>query len=280
MTSQHTHNATTTDGATIAGSVRGDGPPLVFVHGIIGDGGLDWRALLPHLADRFTCHLPSLRGRGGSSGDPDLGFGRLVEDLLAYVESLPQAAGLVGWSLGAGMALTAAGTRPEAVDAVAAIEPGMPGLMNEQEQADLGAAIGRMAELADGGRHGEAVRALAGFVFEDDDIATAENTGYFAAAARYVPAMLDFFGQQMQQDGPVPEDPALLGAITAPVLVLHGSDPTPYVAAGVRQVVDYVADTQVQEISGAGHAIPLTHPEALADAIAEFFMNRVLRQEQ
>ena len=30
---------------------------------IIGDGDLDWQALLPHLTDRYTCHLPSMRGQ-------------------------------------------------------------------------------------------------------------------------------------------------------------------------------------------------------------------------
>jgi pimeloyl-ACP methyl ester carboxylesterase len=278
MSSEDTHHVTTGDGTVIAGAVGGEGPPLVFVHGIIGDGATDWQALVPHLADRFTCHLPSLRGRGLSGAHPDLGFARLIDDLLAYVDSIPESTGLVGWSLGAGMALTAAGTRPGVVDAMAVIEPGMPGLMTPEEQAAMGGAISGMAEQAAVGSNSDAVRAFAAFVFDPDDITTAEDTGYFTATERYVPAMLDFFGQQMEQNGPAPDDPALLGAITAPVLVLHGSDPKPYVAAGVRQVADHVAATQVREISGAGHAIPLTHPAPLAEALAEFFTDRNMRR--
>ncbi len=68
MSNQRTHQATTTDGVTIAGTVHGQGPPLVFSPGGIGDGGLDWQALVGHLTGRFTCYLPSLRGRG-LSGD-------------------------------------------------------------------------------------------------------------------------------------------------------------------------------------------------------------------
>ena len=268
---------TATDGTVIAGAVSGEGPPLVFVHGIIGDGTTDWQELVPHLADRFTCHLPSLRGRGLSGAGSDLGFARLIEDLLAYVDSLHEPAGLVGWSLGAGMALTAAGTRPGAVDAVAVIEPGMPGLMTPEEQAAIGNAIGSMAQQATAGSNADAVRAFASFVFDPDDIAAAEDTGYFTATERYVPAMLEFFGQPPQ--GPAPDDPALLGAITAPVLVVHGPDPKPYVAAGVRQVVDHVAATQVREIADAGHAIPLTHPAPLAEALTEFFTDRNTQQQ-
>ena len=139
MTNQRTHYVTTTDGVTIGGSVHGQGPPLVFVQGVIGDGDLDWQALLPHLSDRFTCYLPNLRGRGLSGDHPDLSFGRLVDDVLTYVDGIGAPSGLVGWSLGAGLALAAAGAQPDAVDAVAAVGPGMPGVMDEHEQAALGA---------------------------------------------------------------------------------------------------------------------------------------------
>src|SRR5688572_10853636 len=59
MSNQRTHSVSTTDGVTIAGTVHGQGPPLVFVHGMMGDGDIDWQALLPRLTGRFTCHLPS-----------------------------------------------------------------------------------------------------------------------------------------------------------------------------------------------------------------------------
>ena len=40
------HEATTSDGVTLRGSVHGEGPPVVFWHGAFGDGDLDWRCLL------------------------------------------------------------------------------------------------------------------------------------------------------------------------------------------------------------------------------------------
>jgi pimeloyl-ACP methyl ester carboxylesterase len=101
MSSQRTHYVTTTDGVIIGGTVHGQGPALVFLQGVIGDGDIDWQALLPHLTGRFTCHLPSLRGRGLSGDHPDLSIGRLAEDVLAYVDSIGEPTGLVGWSLGA-----------------------------------------------------------------------------------------------------------------------------------------------------------------------------------
>ncbi|MEX2279068.1 MAG: alpha/beta hydrolase, partial [Acidimicrobiia bacterium] len=98
MSTQRTHYVTTTDGVTIGGTVHGEGPPLVFLQGSIGDGDLDWQAVVGHMTSRFTCHLPSMRGRGLSSDHPDLSFGRVVEDFLAYVDSIGEPTGLVGWS--------------------------------------------------------------------------------------------------------------------------------------------------------------------------------------
>jgi pimeloyl-ACP methyl ester carboxylesterase len=271
MSNQRTHSVTTTDGVTIGGTVHGQGPPLVFVQGIIGDGDIDWQALLPHLSGRFTCYLPSWRGRGLSDDHPDLSFGRLVDDALAYVDSIGEPTGLVGWSAGADLALAAAGAQSDAVTAVACVEPVMPPLMDEHEQAALGDAVARMGALAVEGRLTDAARAFAGFPFTDEDIAVAENAGYFEAVGRYVPNLLDFFRQQMEYAGPTPDNAAVLGAISARVLVLHGSDTKSYATRSARYVADRVPNARIQEIPGAGHATPLTHPEALAEALTEFF---------
>ena len=116
-----------------------------------------------------------------------------------------------------------------------------------------------------------AARAFAAFPLTDKDIAVAEDAGYFEAAGRYVPNMLNFFRQQMGYKGPMPHDPAVLGAISAPVLVLPGSDIKSYETASARHLVDHVPNARIHEILGAGHAAPLTHPEALAEALTEFF---------
>ena len=270
MSETRTHYVTTADGVAIGGTVHGQGPPLVLLQGVIGDGDLDWQALVPHLAGRFTCHTPSLRGRGLSGDHPDLSLDRLVDDVLAYLDSLEEPAGLAGWSLGADMALATAGAQPDAVAAVAPVEPVMPRLMDEQERAALGAAVARMGELYAEGRLAEAARAFAGFPFNDEDIAVAQNTNYFEAAGRYVPNMLSHFQQQKEYQGTTPDAASVLGTISAPVLVVLGSHTKPYAIRAARRVTDHAPDAQIHEIPGAGHAEPLTHPEALAEALAEF----------
>lgn len=270
MSSQRTHSVTTTDGVAIVGTVHGQGPPLVFLHAVIGDGDLDWQRLVPHLSGRFTCHLPSIRGRGLSGDHTDLSPGRLVEDLLAYVDSIGEPIGLVGWAGGAGWALSVA-AESDAVDAVVPIEPLMSSLLDEQARMMLGDTLVRMGESAAEGRLSAAIRAFADFVFSEEEVAELEDADYLEAAGRYVPNLLNLFRQSMEYEGPTAEDPAVLGAISAPMLVVHGSETKPWFIASARYVAAHVPDATVHEIPGAALASPLTHPEALADALITFF---------
>lgn len=270
MSAQRTHYVTTTDGVTIGGTVHGEGPPLVFLQGVIGDGDIDWDATAGHLTDRFTCHLPNLRGRGLSSDHPDLSTPRIIEDCRTYVESLGQPARLVGWSGGGAWALAVA-AQSDAVAAVAPFEPGMLSLADESVQAVIGDAVGRTAELAAAGDLPAAARAFAAFPFHEEEIAAADDAGYFEAAGRYVPSLLKLLQQAMTQAGPVPDDPAVLSAIRAPVAVLLGSGTKPFFTLSAQHVVAHVANARVHEIPGVAHAAPVTHPEAIAKALSECF---------
>jgi pimeloyl-ACP methyl ester carboxylesterase len=267
MSNQRTHYVTTTDGVTIGGTVQGQGPPLVFLQGSIGDGDIDWQAVVGHLTGRFTCHLPSMRGRGLSGDHPDLSFGRVVDDFLTYVDSIGEPTRLVGWSAPYGLVAAA---QSDAVDAVAYFESSMLSLMDEQEQAAVGDILARTGELAAEGRLADAARAFAAFPFNDNEIALLEDAGYLEAAGRYVPGLLNHLQRVMEQGDPI-ADPAVLGAISAPVLVLVGSNTKRLFAASAQAVTDRVPNARVQEIPGAGHAAPLTHPEALAEALTAFF---------
>jgi pimeloyl-ACP methyl ester carboxylesterase len=269
MSNQRTHYVTTTDGVTIGGTVHGQGSPIVFLQGAVGDGDIDWKRVVEHLTGRFTCHFPSMRGRGFSGDHPDLSPGRRAEDILTYIDSIEQPTGLVGWSGGANLALAVA-AQSDAVDAVAPFEPGILSLMDEQEQAVVGDAIAHTGELAANGRLTAAVRVFLGWPFNDQEIAVAEDAGYLEAAGRYVPNLLNLLQQEMEHGNPA-ADPAVLRAISAPVLVLLGSDTKPFFTASARHVADHVPNARIKEIPGAGHAAPLTHPEALAEALTEFF---------
>ena len=81
----------------------GEGPPLLFVHGL-GHGAWCWEQWLPAVADRgFSAYALSLRGHGGSGGHNDLGRARIRDyehDVLQVVQQLPEPPVLIGHSLG------------------------------------------------------------------------------------------------------------------------------------------------------------------------------------
>jgi len=58
---------------------------------------------------------------------------------------------------------------------------------------------------------------------------------------------------------------------TSPLRWLQGSSTKPLAVTSAWYVFEHVSDARIQEIPGAGHAAPLTHSEALAGALAEFF---------
>jgi pimeloyl-ACP methyl ester carboxylesterase len=269
MSTKRTHHVTTTDGVTIGATVHGQGPPVVFIQGTAGDGDLDWTRTVEYLTDQYTCHLLSMRGRGLSGDHPDVTPQRLVNDIVSYVDSIGQPTRLVAWSGSSDRALAAA-AQSNAVEAVAPFEPVMPQLMDDQLQAGLGDAMAHAGGLAAEGKLAAGVRTFLSGFFGDEGTAVAEELGYFEATGRYLTHMFKVLEQEMEH-GPPCADPNVLSAISAPVMVLIGSNTEPLFAAAAQHVVDHVPNARMQEIPGAGHAGPLTHPEALAKALTEFF---------
>ncbi len=148
----------------------------------------------------------------------------------------------------------------------------MTDLLDEQQLAAFGETVARIAELAAAGRLTAAARAFAGFVCTDEEVAMLEDDGYLEAVGRCAPVMLNDIQQAPQSEGPTAADPAVLGRISAPILLLHGPDTVnSWFTTCVQHVADQTPNARVHEIPGAGHYAPLTHPEALAEALTEFF---------
>ena len=108
-------------------SVIGDGPDLVFLHGLSGSLA-DARPLAERLAQRFRVLTYSTRGHGGSSPllDRDrYGYGRIAEDLSAVLDAVGFTRPLVvGGSHGANTALRHEAEHPGRARGLLLIAPG------------------------------------------------------------------------------------------------------------------------------------------------------------
>jgi len=95
------------DGLRIAYQRAGAGPPLILLHGYVGDGPTLWRRQLEGLCDEFTVVAWDAPGAGGSA-DPPASFGMAgyADCLAGFVDRLglgtPHVAGL---SFGGALAL-------------------------------------------------------------------------------------------------------------------------------------------------------------------------------
>jgi pimeloyl-ACP methyl ester carboxylesterase len=276
MTGTRIERAVSADGTEIVGRVIGQGPPLVLVHGAIGDGEFAWTELLPHLSDRFTCYLPSTRGRGLSGDHPDHSLPRLQEDITAFVASFGEPVCLMGWSGGGPLVLGAA----EQTDTVAAVavweSAGNEEAFGPDGQADLGrlgAAIEQVAMAAAEGRLVDGVRAFLVGICNDQEIAAVEGTDFHERWSVGIPEMLVYFQHLMTTEDPGPNAPEALAQVTAPVLLLTGTKSLLAAAFGntARYFAGHLADGRVREVSGVGHFAPVVAPEPVAEELTSFF---------
>lgn len=95
------------EGLRIAYERSGEGPPLVLLHGYVGDGRVTWRRQIDELSDEFTVVAWDAPGAGRSSDPPEsFRLPDYADCLAGFVGALglgqPHVAGL---SLGGGLAL-------------------------------------------------------------------------------------------------------------------------------------------------------------------------------
>jgi 3-oxoadipate enol-lactonase len=104
----------TVDG--LAWREAGEGPPVVFLHGL-GGTRLSWEPQLEQLSDRFRCIAWDMPGYGDSTPLPVLDFPSITGAIGALLDRLElERAHLVGLSFGGQQAMHYALARPDRVD--------------------------------------------------------------------------------------------------------------------------------------------------------------------
>lgn len=266
------HRTRSADGTEVAGRIRGEGPPLVLVHGGLSDGEQAWDPLLPSLEARFTCYLISTRGRGLSAepADGDYSLERLVEDVVSFVDGIGQPVGLLGHSLGGALALGAAADSA-AVSAVAVYEPAVFEAPSEVDPR-AGAKAARVDQAVAEDRLAGAARAMVEGAVTDEEMAAISRADVFASWTVNVRVALREAQQAGESQRPTPTDASVLERIDVPVLYLYGSQtPTTWYAEGARHVASHVADFRQVEVAGAAHLSLYLAPHLIADELVRFF---------
>ena len=194
------------DGLKLAYRVEGEGDPIVLVHGFASTHRVNWietgwsRALTDA---GFRVILPDMRGHGASEAcyhADDYALGAMADDLVALLDHLGEAgADIMGYSMGAMVALAAAMAHPTRFDRVVAAGVGARLLDDDRDPGPVVAAL-----LAD----------------DPAGIANKEALGFRLFAERMGQDLLALAAcfEAIRQPFPV----AGLGGIVRPVLVVAG----------------------------------------------------------
>lgn len=259
----------TQDGVALHHEDAGRGPPVVLVHGWSLSSAVfaDEIALL---ARSHRVVAPDLRGHGRSASGPPFGLAELAGDLEALLAALGlEDVALVGWSLGAQVALAA-----------------LPQLRGRVRRLALVSATPRFV-ADDGWPHGlpaRSVEVLAARVRRDPARAVARFfDGLFVDGELDPPARAA--ATALRDAIPVPDAGAALagldvlaredlrprlGAVDVPTLVVHGElDPICPAGAG-RALAAAIPGARLHALPGAGHAPFLSRPAAVRAALHPF----------
>lgn len=168
---------------------------------------------------------------------------------------------LIGHSIGATVVLRIAVDTPALVRSLTLIEPVLFAASPRGHPLD-----GQLAELAAGGRMEQATRLFmdmwggpGGF----DALPAATRQ----AAIAQMPLILET-GPAMSGDCHHILRPGGLEGILAPVMLIAGADSPPVIAEIAETLAARLADVGRASVPGAGHMLPMTHPEQVAGLIA------------
>jgi pimeloyl-ACP methyl ester carboxylesterase len=264
------------DGTEIGYFTSGEGPPLVLVHGALGDHSR-WSSILPYLEPRFTVHAMDRRGRGASGDHPDYDFSREVEDVGAVVDAVAEATGakvdVMGSSVGGTLALQAASLSPNMRRLVLFEPPG-----REVMDRLPGHVVDRLVELlAADDREGVldlAYRVIAGM--SDAEVQHLRGQPEWPqrlAAAHTVPRELRTPPERMF-------DPEQAASVTAPTLVLLGDQTPEAYLRSAQAVVRAVPDARLVLLEGQNHGAEMFAPEIVAEAVLAFLNKRTKERDR
>ncbi len=266
-----------TPGTAIAATETGasNGRLVLVLHGFTGDHTTMADVVAPLAAADFRVVAVDLIGHGASPSPPDLAayaMGACVTQLGDLLGSLGiDHADVVGYSMGARVALSLACAKPDLVRSLVTIG-GTAGIAAGAERDDRVAADEALANRIE-------AEPLERFVGEW------MAKPIFATQTCLSPDRLEAARRQRLSNNPLglanslrgmgtgamPPLHEALGRLTTPTLVMAGELDPKFVTIG-RDLADRLPNGSFCEVAGAGHAVHLERPAETAAAIIEFLV--------
>lgn len=231
-----------------------DPAPMLFLHGG-GVAGWMWQPVLAGLDDGARPIVPDLPGHGGpADASAYSSHDETVEGLARRLEVEDRPATVIGFSLGAQLAILLASRRPDLVDRVIAISAQAVPL---RHPGPLLALLSSTAGLA---RREWFARAQARALFVPESL-TGEYLRTSASLSRST--LISSVGENVRF-----EPPAAWPDFPGEALLLVGEREKPLMRRSAERLRVLRPASGLEIVPGCGHGIPLQRPEWLARRIA------------
>jgi 2-succinyl-6-hydroxy-2,4-cyclohexadiene-1-carboxylate synthase len=235
-------------------------PNLVLLHGFTNTGA-SWDQVVAALPQRYRPLAPDIRGHGSASEVRPVSLAGVVDDVTAMATGPFE---LVGYSMGGRLALHVALALPGRVRRLILIGAS-PGIADPAARAERVAADERIA--------GE----VSAMTIE----AFADRWAQTGVLADQPPSVRAAVGRQRLRNTPAGLAAALrglgtgalpslwgrLGGLTVPVDLVVGERDTKFQAIA-QEMAAALPAARVHVVAGAGHAVHLEAPEAVAELVA------------
>jgi pimeloyl-ACP methyl ester carboxylesterase len=251
-------------GLTVAYERAGTGPPVVLLHGFVGDGRSTWGRQIDALADEFTVVAWDAPGAGSSSDPPDDfgvdGYADCLAELLSAVGL--QRVSLVGVSCGCAVAL-ATFHRHRALVSSLALVGGYAGWVGSLGRAEAEERLTRSLELSE---------------LPPDEFATAMAPSMFSPTAegrgvtRFVESVKDSrpTGFRAQARACFDDQSHVLPEVDVPTLLLYSDHDVRAPIAVGEALHAAIARSELVVLRGPGHASPVESPDEVTRELRRF----------
>ncbi|WP_016698915.1 alpha/beta fold hydrolase [Actinoalloteichus spitiensis] len=231
----------------------GSGTPVLLLHGA-GVSGWMWRPVLEHLGRDVTAIVPDLPGFGRTAHRPYVSHQETVSELADLIRrTAPRGVHVVGFSLGAQLAILLASHHPDLVRGAVVVSAEttpapMPGTTLALVSAT--ASLARRAWFARAQARQLAIPADLTPDYVRDSAATTRET-LVASVGENIRFTL----------------PSAWSTVSTPVAVLVGEKERRLMRKSARITSDRVPGATLHVVEGAGHDIPFTRPAELVTVL-------------
>lgn len=247
----------------------GQGPPLVLVHGTLGDFRT-WNAVVGPLSRSHRVIAVSLRHffpeHWDGAGD-DYKMQQHVDDVIAFIEQItPRPLDLLGHSRGGHIAFRIAQARPDLLRRIVLAEPGgsLDDSLGPSKSPSIAARAAASAEMV---KAGDIDAGLKNFY---DAIEGDGSWGHLPKPARQQMRDNAFTLIGQLHEGRKPYSKADALAIRTPTLFIGGARTTGNLAENHRVLAPHVAGSTTVMIDGGGHWMFDDAPQQFCEAVLAF----------